>query len=161
MFLQEDEDEEPEVPSETEAGEDDEVDVCAVERIPALCSRYEKAAKRALILPSTKRSHSCLTLHARSLTLHARVNKRLWCTLQTRILWKKGFWKLVVKNVASTDKNFAYIRNLMEICLYSEFVAVTKRMMKIRTLFITFPWHLKLTILRRPVGLMRFDVLTQ
>ena len=38
--LQEDEDEEAEVPSETEAGEEDEVDVCAVERIPALCSRY-------------------------------------------------------------------------------------------------------------------------
>ena len=28
------------MPSETEAGEEDEVDVCAVERIPALCSRY-------------------------------------------------------------------------------------------------------------------------
>ena len=38
--LKEDEDEEAEVPSETEAGEEDEVDVCAVERIPALCSRY-------------------------------------------------------------------------------------------------------------------------
>ena len=40
MSFQEDEDEEAEVPSETEAGEEDEVDVCAVERIPALCSRY-------------------------------------------------------------------------------------------------------------------------
>lgn len=40
VFFQEDEDEEAEVPSETEAGEEDEVDVCAVERIPALCSRY-------------------------------------------------------------------------------------------------------------------------
>ena len=49
MFLQEDEDEEPEVPSETEAGEEDEVDVCAVERIPALCSRYELAEKQAFI----------------------------------------------------------------------------------------------------------------
>ena len=29
------------MPSETEAGEEDEVDVCAVERIPALCSRYK------------------------------------------------------------------------------------------------------------------------
>ena len=28
------------MPSETEAGEEDEVDVCTVERIPALCSRY-------------------------------------------------------------------------------------------------------------------------
>ena len=37
----EDEDEEAEVPSETEAGEEGEVDVCTVERIPALCSRCE------------------------------------------------------------------------------------------------------------------------
>lgn len=30
------------MPSETEAGEEDEVDVCAVERIPALCSSDEE-----------------------------------------------------------------------------------------------------------------------
>lgn len=40
MFtLQEDEDKEEEVHSESEAGEDDEVDVTTVERISALCSR--------------------------------------------------------------------------------------------------------------------------
>ncbi|CAH3182993.1 unnamed protein product [Porites evermanni] len=38
----EDEDEEAEVPSETEAGEEGEVDVCTVERIPALCSSDEE-----------------------------------------------------------------------------------------------------------------------
>lgn len=37
------------MPSETEAGEEDEVDVCAVERIPALCSRY-KAQTTALFI---------------------------------------------------------------------------------------------------------------
>ena len=41
----EDEDEEAEVPSETEAGEEGEVDVCTVERIPALCSRCELSNK--------------------------------------------------------------------------------------------------------------------
>ena len=52
MLYQEDEDEEAEVPSETEAGEEDEVDVCTVERIPALCSRYSylTQSQSALIL---------------------------------------------------------------------------------------------------------------
>ena len=38
------------MPSETEAGEEDEVDVCAVERIPALCSRYEAKTTSFLTL---------------------------------------------------------------------------------------------------------------
>ena len=52
MLYQEDEDEEAQVPSETEAGEEDEVDVCTVERIPALCSRYSypTQSQSALIL---------------------------------------------------------------------------------------------------------------
>lgn len=37
---QEDEDKEEEVNSGSECGDDVEVDVCAIERIPALCSRY-------------------------------------------------------------------------------------------------------------------------
>ena len=37
------------MPSETEAGEEDEVDVCAVERIPALCSRYKTQTTAFLI----------------------------------------------------------------------------------------------------------------
>ena len=55
VLYQEDEDEEAEVPSETEAGEEDEVDVCTVERIPALCSRYScylMQSQSALILES-------------------------------------------------------------------------------------------------------------
>lgn len=43
------------MPSETEAGEEDEVDVCTVERIPALCSRYScylTQSQSALILES-------------------------------------------------------------------------------------------------------------
>lgn len=39
FFLQEDEDKEEELHSESEAGEEEEVDVTTIERIPALCSR--------------------------------------------------------------------------------------------------------------------------
>lgn len=38
------------MPSETEAGEEDEVDVCAVERIPALCSRYKAQTREFFIV---------------------------------------------------------------------------------------------------------------
>jgi hypothetical protein len=38
-FFQEDEDKEEELHSESEAGEEEEVDVTTIERIPALCSR--------------------------------------------------------------------------------------------------------------------------
>ena len=40
-FLKEDEDKEEEVNSGSECGDDVEVDVCAIERIPALCSRCD------------------------------------------------------------------------------------------------------------------------
>ena len=75
------------MPSETEAGEEDEVDVCTVERIPALCSRYR-------------------TNFARS--LEGSVLRRI----RSRI----GF--------PNTS--------------HCSFAVVTKRMMKIQTLFITF-----------------------
>ena len=39
FFFQEDEDKEEEIHSGSEAGEEEEVDVVTVERIPALCSR--------------------------------------------------------------------------------------------------------------------------